>query len=140
MLVLDTSGLLAAIDPDQPQHKEARETLLSERGPLLLSPYVLAETDYMIVKLAGVRREMLFLNDVSSGTYDMVPMTTDDVRRAVTIVDRYRDMAIGLTDASVVLVAARYATTRVLTLDHRHFRAMKPLWGDAFTVLPADAD
>ncbi|TDE57603.1 hypothetical protein E1295_07805 [Nonomuraea mesophila] len=70
----------------------------------------------------------------------MVSMTAADVRRAVHIVERYRGMCIGLTDASVALVAGRHATTRVLTLDQRHFRAMKPLWGDAFTVLPADAN
>jgi len=34
---------------------------------------------------------------------------------------------------------ARYGTTRVLTLDERHFRAMRPLHADAFTILPADA-
>jgi hypothetical protein len=26
----------------------------------------------------------------------------------------------------------------LLTLDERHFRAIRPLWGDAFTLLPAD--
>ncbi|MEV4222822.1 MULTISPECIES: PIN domain-containing protein [Nonomuraea] len=138
MLVLDTSGLLAAIDPRQPQHKEAREVLRTETGPVLLSPYVLAETDYMILKLAGVRRELEFLRSVSTGDYEMVNMSTLDVRRAVDIAERYADMEIGLTDASVALIAARHSTTRVLTLDQRHFRAMKPLWGDCFTVLPAD--
>ncbi|TDD19022.1 type II toxin-antitoxin system VapC family toxin [Nonomuraea diastatica] len=140
MLVLDTSGLLAAIGPEQPHHEEARQVLLSDPGPLLLSPYVLAEVDYMLLKLAGERRELQFLHDVSDGSYEMVSMTAADVRRTVHIVERYRGMSIGLTDASVALVAGRHATTRVLTLDQRHFRVMKPLWGDAFTVLPADAN
>ncbi|MFC5817445.1 PIN domain-containing protein [Nonomuraea harbinensis] len=138
MPVLDTSGLLAAIDPGQPQHKEARDVLFMERGPILLSPYVLAETDYMILKLVGVRRELDFLRSVSSGFYEMVVISALDVRQAVDIVEQYANMQVGLTDASVALIAARYETTRVLTLDQRHFRAMKPLWGDAFTVLPAD--
>lgn len=138
MLVLDTSGLLAAIDPGQPQHNEARDVLFMERGPILLSPYVLAEADYMILKLVGVRRELDFLRSVSSGFYEMVVMSALDVRQAVDIVEQYANMQVGLTDASVALIAARYETTRVLTLDQRHFRAMKPLWGDAFTVLPAD--
>ena len=54
------------------------------------------------------------------------------------MVDRYQEMRIGLTDASLVVLAARYATTRLLTLDERHFRAIRPLRGDAFTILPAD--
>jgi uncharacterized protein len=140
MLVLDTSGLLSAIGPEQPHHEEARKVLLSEQGPLLLSPYVLAETDYMILKLTGVRRELQVLREVTTGSYEMVNMSRADVQQAANIIDKYRDMAIGLADASVALLAARFSTTRVLTLDQRHFRAMKPLWGDAFTVLPADAN
>ncbi|MET8004033.1 PIN domain-containing protein [Nonomuraea glycinis] len=139
MLVLDTSGLLAAIDPNQPDHKEVRQVLREEAGPLLMSPYVLAEADYMITKLAGTRRAIEFLRSVSTGDYEMVTMSAVDVRRAADISERYADMAIGLTDASVALIEARHSTTRLLTLDQRHFRAMKPLWGDAFTVLPADA-
>ena len=34
--------------------------------------------------------------------------------------------------------AAAAKTTRLLTLDERHFRPMRPLWGEAFTLLPAD--
>lgn len=140
MLVLDTSGLLAAIDPGQPLHMEAREVLFGERGLILLSPYVLAEADYMILKLAGARRELEFLRSVADGSYEMICMSPLEVQGAVDIVERYSDMEIGLTDASVALVAARHRTTRVLTLDQRHFRAMKPLYGDAFTVLPADVN
>jgi uncharacterized protein len=39
----------------------------------------------------------------------------------------------------LVVLAERYGTTRILTLDERHFRAIKPLHADAFTLLPADA-
>jgi hypothetical protein len=36
-------------------------------------------------------------------------------------------------------LAARHRTTRLLTLDERDFRPMRPLFGTAFTLLPADA-
>ena len=45
----------------------------------------------------------------------------------------------GLAGASVVVLAAQHVTTRVLTLDLRHFRAMEPIQGGHFTILPADA-
>ena len=57
---------------------------------------------------------------------------------AAGVVERYSDLRIGLADASIVVLAAKYGTTRVLTLDERHFRAMRPLHADAFTILPAD--
>jgi hypothetical protein len=36
------------------------------------------------------------------------------------------------------LLAAAARTTRLLTLGERHFRTMRPLRGEAFTLLPAD--
>jgi predicted nucleic acid-binding protein len=50
----------------------------------------------------------------------------------------YVDQRLGLADASVVMIAGRYRTTALLTLDERHFRAVRPLWGEAFTLLPTD--
>jgi predicted nucleic acid-binding protein len=40
-------------------------------------------------------------------------------------------------DASVVAVAERLKTARIATLDHRHFRAVRPAHCDAFELLPA---
>ncbi len=49
-------------------------------------------------------------------------------------------LGIGLADASVVVLAERYGTYDILTLDERHFRAMRPLTGRrSFRLLPADA-
>jgi predicted nucleic acid-binding protein len=36
-------------------------------------------------------------------------------------------------------VAHRYGTNRIVSFDERHFRAVTPLQGGAFTILPADA-
>lgn len=138
MIVLDTSGLWAALDADQRRHEAARSALEADPGPLLLSPFVLAELDYLLLDRLGVDRECEFLRDVAAGAYELVAVTKDDVGRARSVAQQYRDLEVGLADASVALLAERYRTTRVLTLDHRHFRAMKPLWGDAFTVLPGD--
>ena len=59
--------------------------------------------------------------------------------QALTVVERYREHDIGLTDASIVVLAGRYGTDRVLTLDERHFRTLRTPAGKPFTILPADA-
>ncbi|GII89369.1 hypothetical protein Ssi03_73590 [Sphaerisporangium siamense] len=138
MLVLDTSGLWAAIDADQRHHEATKRALLRDPGPYLLSPFVLAEIDYLLLTRQGIDRECDLLRDVAAGAYELVTVTNEDVGRVLTVVEQYRDLAAEVTDASVALLAARYQTTRVLTLDQRHFRPMKPLWGDTFTILPAD--
>ena len=87
---------------------------------------------------AGVQRRLKVLGDVAACVYTLADFGPGDVEQAAAVIDRYQEMRIGLTDASLVVLAARYATTRLLTLDERHFRAIRPLAGDAFTILPAD--
>jgi predicted nucleic acid-binding protein len=84
MIIADTSGLIAAFGVDARRHRQARAVFEADPGPVILSPFVLA-------------------------------------------------------DASIIVLADRYRTTRLLTFDERHFRAVGPLSALAFTLLPADA-
>jgi hypothetical protein len=61
-------------------------------------------------------------------------------RESAELADRYADLGIGLTDASLVVLAARVGATDVATFDERHFRAVRPLGiAEAFRLLPLDA-
>jgi len=75
----------------------------------------------------------------SSRVYTLAEFDRFDVGRAATLVERYRQMDIGIADASLIVLAAKYRTTRLLTLDERHFRAIRPLHATAFTLLPTDS-
>lgn len=68
----------------------------------------------------------------------MVGLTPDEMRAARGVATRYRDLELGLADASLVVLARRFGTRRILTLDERDFRAIEPLQGGAFQLLPAD--
>ena len=138
MIVLDTGDLLAALDAGQRQHEPARQVLEDDPGPLLLSPFVLAELDYLLLGRVGAQAERALLDEVAAGAYDLVPFGPEEVAEAAGLIGRYAELEIGLADASVAVIAAAAGTTRLLTLDERHFRALRPLWGDAFTLLPAD--
>ena len=138
MIVVDTSGLLAAIDSSQRRHESSRQALESDSGPLLLSPFILAELDYLLSTRVGVDAEALLLNDVAEGAYRLENFGPEDVRAATEVIERYRELGIGLADASIVVIAARADTNRILTLDERHFRAIQPLRGQPFQLLPKD--
>lgn len=66
--------------------------------------------------------------------------TAQDAGRVARLAERYADLKLGLADAPTMVLSApeRYGTTRVLTFDQKHFRAVKPPQGGVFTVLPAD--
>lgn len=139
MIVLDTSGLLAAIDASQRHHAAAAAALRASDGPLLLSPFVLAELDYLLSTRVSAGTATALLNQVAGGAYRLEPMTAEDIARASEIIDRYRDLELGLADSSLVVLAERYRTYDVLTLDERHFRAVDGPGGRPFRILPADA-
>lgn len=139
-LVLDSSGLLAAIDERQEDHVAARESLESAPGPLLISPFVLAELDYMILTRMGQERELALLGEVARGAYRLEYFSENNVAEAMEIIERYADLRLGLADASNVVLANRYDTLDVLTLDERHFRALRGPDGRPFRLLPTDAD
>ncbi len=139
MLVLDTSGLLAAIDADQRQHGAAKEALERATGPLLLSPFVLAELDYLLATIVGKEEDLALLGEVARGTYQLETFSTPDVAEARTIIEQYADFGdIGLADASNVVLARRHGTNEILTLDERHFRTLRGPRDHPFRLLPAD--
>lgn len=138
-LILDSSGLLAAIDDKQEDHIAAREVLESVRGPLLISPFVLAELDYMILTRMGQERELALLGEVARDAYHLEYFSEEDLAEAIEIVERHADFRIGLADASNVVLANRHDTLDVLTLDERDFRVLRGPGGCPFRLLPADA-
>jgi uncharacterized protein len=139
VILLDTSGLLSAIDASQRMHEQCIAAVQQARAPLLLSPFVLAELDYLLATRIGVREEIQFLEEVGSGAYQLEAFSADDVASAREVVERHQDLGIGLADASLVVLAERHATTDVLTLDERHFRALRTAAGKRFRVLPGDS-
>lgn len=137
MILLDTSGLLAALDASQSHHTEAAESLLAARPPLVLSPFVLAELDYLVTSRIGQAARASLLEEVERGAYLLETMTGADVASAHAIIQRYADLEISLADASIVVLAERRRVREVLTLDERHFRVLSAD-GKPFRLLPAD--
>ena len=138
MILLDTSGLLAAIDADQRQHAACAAALKLAKPPLVLSPFVLAELDYLLAQHVGTAAQLALLEEVARGAYRLEPFDSADVEAARAIIERYADLRIGLADASIVVLAARHAARDVLTLDERHFRALRIGARKRFRLLPAD--
>jgi uncharacterized protein len=139
LIVLDTSALFAGLVPDQPGHEAVRRALDEESPPHVLSPFVLAEIDYFLGHRGSVDAEVEFLGEVVLGAYHLASFDGSDLDRASSVLERYADLNIGLTDASIVVLAGRYGTNRVLIFDERHFRALRTPEGDPFVILPADA-
>jgi hypothetical protein len=138
VILVDTSGLLSALDESQRYHRECAAALEEASPPLLLSPFVLAELDYLLMRHIGVHAQAALLEEVARGAYQLEAFGATDIELAKEVIERYADLQIGLADASIVVLAERHSVTEVLTLDERHFRAMRVARRKRFKVLPLD--
>jgi uncharacterized protein len=157
ILIADTGAMLSALDRAHPQHKDVRAAL-AEAGLTVIAPTVLTELDHMIrrgvkvrsggrrpseVRQLGARESRHALNGILRQvalTRMAIPTIDESVfRTALDVMARYEGLAIDLTDATCVALAAEYRTDRVLTIDERGFRAVRPLTGHhSFRLLPMD--
>lgn len=137
-MIIDTSVLLAGFIRGQRMHASCR-ALLSSGQRLVVSPLVLAELDYLAARIAGIDAQLAILGELSAGAYELASFDRIDLIRARALVERYRDLPLGLTDASLVVLAHRYGTDKVATLDRRHFHVVQSLSGRPFVVVPDDS-
>lgn len=81
-----------------------------------------------------------FLDDIRTGAYEVEPLEIGDYDRIRGLLDRYADSNIGFVDASVLAVVERLNEPKLATLDHRHFRLLRPRHVDALELLPGSGD
>jgi len=135
-LIVDTSALLAFFDTDEPDHRAVSAVLDGATEPLVVSPYVVAELDYLVASRLGVSAELAVLRELTGGAWDLPAIDVEALVRARAVIERYADQNIGVADASNVILAERYRTRTVVTLDRRHFDVLRPPGGGRFRILP----
>ena len=134
-VIVDTSALLAFFDASEPDH-EAVSEVLGAADALVVSPYVVAELDYLVATRHGVSTELVVLDELTGGAWELPGFDQVGLRRSREVISGYRDQEIGVADASIVVLAERYRTRAIASLDHRHFDVLRSLDGRSFDVLP----
>lgn len=142
IIVADTSALYAAFDAAQVEHVAAAGILESET--LVISPLVITELDHLIHRDLGFPQALLVmeaLNDrMADGRYKLADLRHADLMEAHEIRQKYSALRLDLADAIGVILAHRFRTDCIFTLDQRDYRAIAPLTVKfaAFRILPAD--
>ena len=138
-LLIDAAPLVALADPDEPRRAEILDVLAEESGALVIPAPTTAEVDYLLGQRFGPRARRAFLGDLAAGRFTVAALEREEYATILELEARYADLHLGLADCALVALADRYRTVRVLSFDERRFRAVTPLRGEAFTILPADA-
>lgn len=134
LAVVDTGPLYAVVDEDDADHARCREALEAAGRRLIVPALVIAEATYLVGTRLGAGVEARFLAGLAGMPVETP--TPDDWMRIGELVAEYGDFPLGGTDASIVALAERLDIETVVTLDDRHFRAVRPKHRKAFRLLP----
>lgn len=137
-LIVDAGPLVASTDVRDGRRLDIQRLLVESPGPLVVPAPVTAEADHLLGQRVGESARLGFLDDLASRRFEVECLTNLEYAKIATLERQYADLRLGLADLSIVVIAARLRCTRILTFDERHFRAIRPLYGDAFELLPAD--
>ena len=132
--IVDAGPLYAAADADDDDHKRCVDVLSRPDFELLVPALVVAEVTYLVGRRLGARAESPFLRGLSM--LEVEAPALEDWAHMADLVSRYADFPLGGTDASVVALADRYGTEAIVTLDRRHFSAVRSASGRSFRLLP----
>jgi uncharacterized protein len=134
LVVVDTGPLYAVVDEDDGDHARCRAVLEQPEHRLIIPTLVIAEATYLIGTRLGPDIEAQFLRSLTR--MHVEGPTPDDWSRIADLVTQYGDFPLGGADASIVALAERLDIETIVTLDDRHFRAVRPRHRKAFRLLP----
>ncbi len=122
------------MDTDDQDHRRCLQVLEQRDLRLVIPALVVAEATYLVGTRLGPRVEAQFLAALEDS--DVRAPEAADWPRIGELVKRHADFPLGGVDASVVALAERLGTELIITLDHRHFRAVRDRQDRPLRLLP----
>lgn len=135
--ILDTGFLYASVDKGDANALRVKRVLADLTGDILLPVTILVETSYLIQARVGHAAMRLFVRQLQGSSLQLVSLTAADFARIDELLTQYADLELDFVDASVVTIAERLRIQRILTVDQRDFRAIRPKHCAYFDILPA---
>jgi predicted nucleic acid-binding protein len=136
MTVIADTGFVVAVAITSDDDHESCVQVYKQHRDIYLPQSTLTEIGHLLVKAGGNRAMGYFLTNVPRMKYKLVSLEDADVKRAGELLIKYADSRVDFVDASIVAVAERLDITRILTLDQRDFRIIRPRHCEYFELLP----
>jgi uncharacterized protein len=133
LTLLDTGFAVALFHQNDWHHQAVLQVVQQLRGTIVFPVPAITETVYLLRREAcntihcGPHRQPLRLENP----------VTEDFDRAAELMLKYADADLDFVDALIAAIAERLNITRILTLDQRDFRLIRPRHCEAFEILPA---
>lgn len=133
-LIIDTGPLVALLDATDPDHERCAALLREAHEPRIVPVCVLVEVEYLLRPWPQALPALLA--DFDTGALELLDLPARWLQRSGELIERYRDLPLGLVDATVIAATEMLDETKVATLDHRHFTVVRPAHAPALELLP----
>lgn len=135
--LLDTGFAVALLNRQDPRHTEVASARLNIRGEIYFPVPAITETAYLLAREVGITLATDFIASLPYTDLLLVNPLLEDYQRAAELMRQYADAELDFVDALIAAIAERLNITRILTLDQRDFRLIRPRHCAAFEILPA---
>ncbi|KAA3658460.1 MAG: PIN domain-containing protein [Chloroflexi bacterium] len=133
--LVDTGFLLAVVSVNDRGHHACSQTLEIEQDPIVPAA-IFTELAYMVIRDMGHAAFIRLMRSIFDGEMRLVFSSIEDLQRATDIMEQYVDSKIDFVDCVIVAMAERLNISRILTVDQRGFRILRPKHVPNFEILP----
>ena len=132
--ILDTGPWVALIDRSESRHIECVRWLKNFSGRLYSTEAVLTEVLYILN--FSITAQCAALDFVLKSVLEIVPSSTDSLKKAKNLMKKYADLPMDFADATVVCLATETGMQNIATFDKKDFSIYKLPKNKSFTIMP----
>lgn len=133
-ILLDTGPFVALLDRSERSHEACMAFFKEMSGRFISTEPVLTEVVYLLGPKFAMQRPALEF--ILRGGAEIVSQTPDSLRKAMQLMEKYRDVPMDFADATLVALAEERKTSEIFTLDRRGFATYRIHSRKAFTIYP----
>lgn len=134
--LIDSGFLYATVDDDDTHYEQVTRWLATTDDELILPDIVMVEVTYLLNARLGHSAMRHFLRAIENSPIQFEPLLKTDIPRIYALLEKYADIELDFVDAAVVTLAERLHIQRILTVDQRDFRIIRPAHCDYFEIFP----
>jgi predicted nucleic acid-binding protein len=133
-VLLDTGVVIALVNAADRDHERCAAVWAKLRARLYTVEGVIVEATHLLSSAIGGAEAAIGL--VLDAGAVIVPTTEERLRRAQSLMLKYRDVPMDFVDALLVVTAEQQSVSEILTLDRRGFATYRILGRERFRMLP----
>lgn len=135
--LIDSGFLFATLDENDINHRRVLNVLPNlPNEPIILPIIVIVEVAYLLQGRLGHREMRQFIATLETSPLIFEDITKADIRRIYELLNSYADNQLDFVDAAITAIAERLNIRRILTVDQRDFRIIRPKHCDYFEIIP----